>query len=191
MGVLGRLKSVRWLALLLGLLLLTPGIWVRGSGVGVPRYIVVLGAAQYNGKPSPIFSKRLEAALELFRQGVAPAVIVTGGKRPGDRYSEGGVGCAYLQARGVPREALTCEEQSRSTWQNLKNIVPVVGDQAILIVTDDPHLPRAMLLAEKLGLKARGYPVRGSFSPTYYQREILLTLLARLGFMDAYNDPGK
>lgn len=178
---------MRWLALSLGLLLLlTPGIWVRGSGAGVPHYIVVLGAAQYNGKPSPIFRNRLEAALELFRRGAAPAIIVTGGRRSGDRYSEGGVGCSYLQARGVPREALVCEEQSRSTWQNLKNIVPVIGDQAILIVTDDPHLPRAMLLAEKLGLKARGYPVKGSFSPAYYQREILLTLLARLGFTDAY-----
>lgn len=188
----GRLKFVRWLALLLGLLLLlTPGVWVRGAGGVTPRYIVVLGAAQYNGKPSPIFRNRLEAALELFRQGIAPAVIVTGGKRPGDRYSEGGVGCDYLQARGVPREALTCEEQSRSTWQNLKNILPVVRDQAILIVTDDPHLPRAMLLAERLGLKARGYPVKGSFSPAYYQREILLTLLARLGFTDAYSDPAR
>lgn len=63
-------------------------------------WIVVLGAAQYNGEPSAIFRNRLEAALHLYRQGYAPRIAVTGGRAPGDRYSEGGVGCSYLETRG-------------------------------------------------------------------------------------------
>ncbi|WP_027894172.1 YdcF family protein [Calidithermus chliarophilus] len=183
---------MRWLALLFALLLLlSPGVGVRGAGAAGLRYIVVLGAAQYNGKPSPIFKNRLEAALGLYRQGAAPAVVVTGGRQPGDRYSEGEVGCNYLRLRGVPSEALACEQRSRSTWQNLANILPLVKGQPILIVTDEPHLPRALLLAERLGLKAQGFAVKGNFSQAYYQRETVLTLLAHMGITDAYSDRGK
>nr|WP_233493088.1 MULTISPECIES: YdcF family protein [unclassified Meiothermus] len=146
-----------------------------------PGWIVVLGAAQYNGRPSPILKGRLEVALRLYRHHLAPGIIVTGGKRPGDRYSEGEVGCRYLRDRGVPPTALRCETQSQSTWQNLSNIKGLVGKQGIVVVTDEPHLPRALYLAQSLGLNAEGYPVRGSFSASYYWREGLLSLLARLG----------
>ena len=98
-------------------------------------WIVVLGAAQYNGEPSLIFRNRLEAALRLYQQGYAPRIAVTGGRRPGDRFSEGQVGCQYLQARGVPRLALYCEQKSRRTIENLTNIAPIVGQSKVIIVT--------------------------------------------------------
>ncbi len=144
-------------------------------------WIVVLGAAQYNGAPSAILRNRLEAALRLYRQGYAPRIAVTGGRRPGDRYSEGEVGCRYLQARGVPTSALYCEKESRRTWENLSNIAAVIGKSRVIVVTDEPHLPRALILAEQIGLKATGYAVRGQFKESYWQRESWLAALARLG----------
>ena len=144
-------------------------------------WIVVLGAAQYNGEPSVIFRNRLEAALHLYRQGYAPRIAVTGGRAPGDRYSEGEVGCSYLKTRGVPPSALYSEQQSRRTIENLTNIAPVVGKSQVIIVTDEPHLPRALILAEQLGLRASGFAVHGNFKESYWQRESWLALLARLG----------
>ncbi|MCS7059350.1 MAG: YdcF family protein [Meiothermus sp.] len=162
----------------LGVLAFTPK---AASSPGKADWIVVLGAAQYNGEPSVIFRNRLEAALQLYRQGYAPRIAVTGGRRPGDRYSEGEVGCRYLEARGVPRRALFCEQKSRRTWENLSNIAPVLGGSRAIIVTDEPHLPRALILADQLGLRATGYAVRGNFRESYRQREAWLALLARLG----------
>lgn len=171
-----------WWALVflaVGLAFLSPK--ASSSPLQKADWIVVLGAAQYDGEPSVIFRNRLEAALRLYQEGYAPRIAVTGGRAPGDRYSEGGVGCRYLQTKGVPRSALYCEEQSRRTLENLENIAPVVGKSLVIIVTDEPHLPRALILAEQLGLRASGFAVRGNFKESYWQRESWLALLARLG----------
>lgn len=181
---------IRVLGLGIWMLMLSLLAWGQGLGAlprsgTVPKvqtdWIVVLGAAQYNGFPSPIFKGRLETALFLYQNGVAPRVVVTGGKQPGDAYSEGGAGCWFLRSKGVPESALTCEQGSHNTYQNLANIKPVVGDDKVLIVTDDPHLPRAMILARQLGYEAQGYAVKGEFSERYYARERILALLARIG----------
>lgn len=87
-------------------------------------WIVVLGAAQYGGRPSPALERRLQAALHLFREGRGRRIAVAGGKAPEDLYSEGEVGCRYLAARGVPEEALFCETRSRSTYENLLFLKP-------------------------------------------------------------------
>lgn len=173
---------MRWFILLvlvgLGWIAISPH---AAASLSKPRWIVVLGAAQYNGHPSVILRNRLEAALALYRQGKAPRIAVTGGSRPGDRFSEGEVGCAYLQARGVPKSQLYCENKSTSTWENLNNISNVVGKSGIIIVTDEPHMPRALILAEQLGLSAQGHPVKGNFKDSYWQRENWLAMLARFG----------
>lgn len=117
----------------------------------------------------------------LYQQGVAPRIAVTGGRQPGDAFSEGGAGCWFLRTKGVPESALTCEQGSHNTFQNLANIKPVVGEDKVLIVTDDPHLPRALILARQLGYEAQGYAVKGEFSERYYARERILALLARIG----------
>jgi uncharacterized SAM-binding protein YcdF (DUF218 family) len=162
-------------------------VWAQGMPHVLPLpkgqtdWIVVLGAAQYHGAPSPIFKGRLEAALFLYQNGVAPRIVVTGGRQPGDAFSEGGAGCWFLRSKGVPEAALTCEQGSHNTYQNLANIKEVVGDHRILIVTDDPHLPRALILARQLGYHAAGYAVKGEFSERYYARERLLRVLAWMG----------
>lgn len=170
-----------WTLVLLGLGMLYFSPKAVSSPLQKADWIVVLGAAQYNGEPSVIFRNRLQAALSLYRQGYAPRIAVTGGRRPGDRYSEGEVGCQYLRSKGVPRSALYCEQQSRRTLENLTNIAPVVGKSSLIIVTDEPHLPRALILAEQLGFRASGFAVRGHFKESYWQREGWLAVLARLG----------
>ncbi len=141
---------------------------------------MVLGAAQYGGRPSPILERRLEAALSLYQKGLAPKVAVAGGKAPGDRYSEGEVGCRYLRERGVPAEALLCEEESQNTYENLLFLKPHLSGR-ILVVTDAPHLPRALFLVRLLGLRAEGYPVPGQYPLSYWLREALFRFWLYLG----------
>jgi len=143
-------------------------------------WIVVLGAAQYGGKPSPALERRLLAALALYQKGLAPRIAVAGGKAAGDTLSEGEAGCRYLMARGVPREALLCETRSQSTYQNLLFLRPHLEGR-VLLVTDAPHLPRALFLARLLGLEAEGYPVPGRYPPQYWLRESLYRLWLYLG----------
>jgi uncharacterized SAM-binding protein YcdF (DUF218 family) len=143
-------------------------------------WIVVLGAAQYGGRPSPALERRLLAALALYQKGLAPRIAVAGGKAAGDTLSEGEAGCRYLMARGVPREALLCETRSQSTYQNLLFLRPHLEGR-VLLVTDAPHLPRALFLARLLGLEAEGYPVPGRYPPQYWLRESLYRLWLYLG----------
>ncbi|WP_456411110.1 YdcF family protein [Oceanithermus sp.] len=174
---------MRWalpLALFLLLLAALPQAAPRAAATE-PRQALVLGAAQYDGEPSPAFRRRLDAALALWREGRLDRIVVSGGRAQGDRYSEGEAGCRYLERRGVPPEALACETESRSTWDNLRLARPLLEPGPIWIVTDAPHMPRALLLAERLGLDARGWPVEGDFSVEYRLRERALYLLARLG----------
>jgi len=171
-----------WWSWLAGLALL--GVLATAGapqGGAEPSQALVLGAAQYDGTPSPVFRARLDAALELYRSGRVRFVVVAGGRAAGDRFSEGAAGCRYLEARGVPHSALACETESRSTWTNLLRARPLLKSGPVWIVTDEPHLPRALLLARRLGLDARGWPVRGRFSLEYRLRERALYALARLG----------
>ncbi|MEZ0320780.1 MAG: YdcF family protein [Thermus sp.] len=160
---------------LLVALLLAPVMAQPGYG-----WIVVLGAAQYGGRPSPALERRLEAALALYQRGLAPRVAVAGGRLPGDRYSEGEVGCRYLMSKGIPREALLCETQSQTTYENLLFLKPHLSGR-ILLVTDAPHLPRALFLARLLGLKAEGHPVEGPYPLGYWLKETLYRLWLYLG----------
>lgn len=121
--------------------------------------LVVMGAAQYDGTPSPVFARRLDRAFELYWAGCAPRILVTGGKQPGDRFTEGEAGVHYLTDRGVPASALLSERKSRSSYQNLYFSEPLLRGQRIVIVTDDLHAYRTGLLARHLGLDAEVAPV--------------------------------
>ena len=158
--------------LLVLLWLATPALAAAG--------IVVLGAAQWNGEPSPTFAARLNTAYRLWRAGAAPRILVTGGRTPGARFAEGEVGCRYLNRLGVPWKALLCETRSKSTWENLLAAREVFGQKPILLVTDRPHLPRAMLYAKRLGLNAKGVAVEGNFHPRYRIRERIYYVLSLL-----------
>ena len=127
--------------------------------------IVVLGAAQYNGQPSPVLRARLDHALDLYRDGYAPVIIVTGGKQPDDAYTEAGTGEQYLLDRGVPASAILMEDEGRDTLQSMEGVAAVAEGanvQDILIVSDGFHLFRAELMARDLGLTAYSSPATTS-----------------------------
>ena len=130
--------------------------------------IVVLGAAQYDGRPSAIYQARLEHALDLYNSGVAPLLVFTGGNEPGDRFTEGGSGARWAIQHGVPQSAVLTEEHSRTTYENLAGAKRVLdgrgGEQPkrIVVVSDPFHMFQAVKQAGDLGLDAYPSPTRTS-----------------------------
>jgi uncharacterized SAM-binding protein YcdF (DUF218 family) len=123
--------------------------------------IVVLGAAQYDGRPSPVLAARLDHALQLWQSGYAPRIVVTGGKRPGDRFTEATASADYLIARGVPDRAILREVQGTSTWESLAATARILrnrGLESVLVVSDPYHSLRARQTARELGLDAHASP---------------------------------
>ena len=123
--------------------------------------IVVFGAAEYAGKPSPIYRARLEHALSLFERGVAPVVIVTGGAGKDPVYTEGGVGRDYLLTRGIPEPRLIAETQGEDTQQSARrvaNIMRANGMKTCVAVSDGYHLYRIKGMLGREGVIVYGAP---------------------------------
>jgi uncharacterized SAM-binding protein YcdF (DUF218 family) len=127
--------------------------------------IVVMGAAQYDGRPSPVFAARLEHAVELYRAGVAPRLIVTGGKQEGDRTTEAASARAYAIAHGVPTNAILVEDKSRTTLESIRGVRGLLHDQGLadaVFVSDRPHMLRVLRMAADEGITAYGSPTTTS-----------------------------
>lgn len=123
--------------------------------------IVVFGAAEYVGRPSPVFKARLDHAYELFEKGMAPVVITTGGSAQDPDFSEGGVGRSYLQRRGVPEQALIEETQGSDTAQSaarVANIMRANGMGRCIAVSDAYHVFRIRALLEHEGVQVEVAP---------------------------------
>jgi len=160
-----------WLLLLLaalGALLLFLGItgWrIARAAAEVPAnkadVIAVFGAAEYAGRPSPVYRARLDHAYELFRKGMAPVVITTGGAAQDPDFSEGGVGRDYLLRRGVPEQALIAETQGSDTAQSaarVANIMRANGMRSCIAVSDAYHVFRIRALLEHEGVQVELAP---------------------------------
>lgn len=130
--------------------------------------LLVMGAAQYDGVPSPIFKRRLDKALELYQQGCGNKILVTGGKQDGDRFSEGESGVNYLKVSGVPEENLYPEIYSCSSRENLSFSKSHLINKKVFIVTDDMHAYRTQWLANKLDLNAIVVPVKTKYQKWRY-----------------------
>lgn len=127
--------------------------------------IVVLGAAQYNGKPSPVLRARLDHALALYREGLAPSIIVTGGIGEGDRVSEATVGQQYLVQQRVPVSAVVVRPEGRSTQASITAVAQWIVAQhlhRVLLVSDPFHMLRLRLEAEHAHLEAWTSPTTTS-----------------------------
>jgi uncharacterized SAM-binding protein YcdF (DUF218 family) len=123
--------------------------------------IVVMGAANYDGRPSPLLRARLDHALELYEEGFAGQIIVTGGKLEGDRFTEAEASRRYLVDNGVPNDAILLENDGHSTWESLEGVAAIADEEGIgrvLIVTDPYHSLRSRLIAQELGLTAYTSP---------------------------------
>jgi uncharacterized SAM-binding protein YcdF (DUF218 family) len=123
--------------------------------------IVVFGAAEYYGRPSPIFRLRLDHAFDLYRRGFAPMVITTGGAAEDPRFNEGGVGRDYLVSRGIPDGDIIAETQSGDTMQSARrvaNIMRTNGMHTALAVSDGYHIFRVKQMLRHEGIVAWGSP---------------------------------
>ncbi|MDQ1323366.1 MAG: hypothetical protein QG587_701 [Chloroflexota bacterium] len=123
--------------------------------------IVVLGAAQYDGRPSPVFEARLEHAVALWHQGLASAFVVTGGKLPGDRTTEAAVAREYAIANGVPAEAIFGEDQAHNTLSSLSAVAAELRARdmrSAVFVSDPTHMLRVLRIADDMGIEAYGSP---------------------------------
>lgn len=131
------------------------------AGEGGFDAIVVLGAAQYDGEPSPQLAARLDHAIELWIDEVAPVVMVTGGKLPKDRFTEAQASESYLIEHGVPEPAIRSEDQGATTHESLEaaaEILAAEGLHRVLLVTDPYHALRSKLTAGEAGLDAHVSP---------------------------------
>lgn len=123
--------------------------------------IVVLGAAQYDGEPSPVLKARLDQATYLWEQDLADTLIVTGGKQEGDRYTEAEAGHRYLEEQGVPAKNIFEEEEGTTTLESLRRVKQIAdqrGIDTVLLVSDPLHSERIKRMAEDLGLDAYASP---------------------------------
>ncbi len=140
--------------------------------------IVVLGASQYWGKPSPVLANRLDYAAELYRQGVAPVIVTVGGGIPGDITTEAQAGEAYLEARGVPPEAVVALPKGRDTLTSMTAVAARADRQGwdqVTVVSDRAHLARSAASVQALGFDAHvSGPAAGDgalLTPEYIARE--------------------
>ena len=127
--------------------------------------IVVLGAAQYNGVPSPDLKSRLDHAYALWQRHLSDIIVVTGGKEPGDQFTEATAGANYLAARGVPQADILREVSGRNSWQSLESTAGFLearGDRTVLLVSDPYHDKRIALMAGELGLRPYVSPTPNS-----------------------------
>jgi uncharacterized SAM-binding protein YcdF (DUF218 family) len=145
--------------------------------------IVVLGAAQYNGRPSPVLRARLDHALGLYREGLAPLIVVTGGVGRGDTTSEAIVGRRYLMAHDVPARAVVAQPEGRTTMASMTAVAAWLrnrGHRRVLLVSDPFHMFRLRLEARRTRLEAYTSPTESS--PISDNPVLELRYLVREGF---------
>jgi len=164
-------------------------VWLTGRRYE-PRAagaIVVMGAAQYNGVPSPDLGARLNQAVILWRDRYATDIMVTGYKEPGDRYTEAQASARYLVAHGIPGRDVF-ESGGSDSWENLAQAAPVLlarGDGTVLIVSDPFHEARCLSIATDVGLHpyptpAHHSPITGFSTVPYYAKETLGVAVGRI-----------
>ncbi len=175
------------LALLLLLLAYYGGTFVQvyrastSDGARPADAIIVLGAAQYGGQPSPVLEERLDHALALYEEGIAPLIVLTGGNQEGDDFTEANTGYRYLLAQGVPTDALELEDQGTSTWDSLKAVHAVVlpaRTDRVVLVTDDYHAYRVEQIAQANGLDATVSPSDSRLSRSAELRQLVRETVA-------------
>lgn len=190
-----RPRPLHWALLLVGALVAVVVVYVGVTFVQVwwearqddrspASAIVVMGAAQWNGVPSPVLRRRLDHAVELYETGVAPIVIVTGGKQAGDRVTQGFAGYEYLRSRGVPDAAIKVEVDGTNSYEELSASAAIlrrsgVGTDAV-VVTDGYHAERVEAIADEVGLRAHVSPATTSGTLAQYARETVAVALGRL-----------
>jgi len=150
--------------------------------------IVVLGAAQFNGTAGGVFAARLEHAVTLFHDGVAPILIVTGGKLPGDRTTEAATARKYAIDHGVPANSILGENKGRTTLESIEAVAAILRSHAMtsaVFVSDETHMLRVLRMASDQGIVSFGSPTRTSPTDTNGTRR-MNSMLHELAGLAAY-----
>lgn len=185
----GRRISIGLLGVLTAILLyfgVTALQVVNAAGWSSQRHseaLVVLGAAQYDGAPSPALAGRLDHAYATYTEGVAPLVVLTGASREGDRFTEAYAGLTYLRSKGIPEKDLLLVTTGSSTYESLAAAKRVLGDKGIdtvTLVSDPSHNLRVVGIAAELGLGASVSPTEAPTSWATLRRETLAVGLGRV-----------
>ncbi|HXT18073.1 MAG TPA: YdcF family protein [Gemmatimonadaceae bacterium] len=158
--LLGALMVGAWVVSLAGVI-----VWERRDAAQPSSAIVVLGAAQYVGRPSPVLRARLDHAIDLWRRGLAPKIIFTGGFGDRDTTSEAAVGQRYAIEHGVPARAIMIENSGRTTSASLEHVASLMDAEPtrdVILVSDPFHMLRLSILARRLGLIPHTSPTRTS-----------------------------
>lgn len=152
--------------------------------------IVVFGAAQYNGRPSPVLRARLDHAAALYEKHIAPMIVVTGGRRPGDATNEATASADYLAAKyGISGDAKVLRETASSnSWQQMASAANQLrkrGKEKVILVTDPFHAARVEAMAEELGLDShvsptRTSPIAGTDELKHFGRETVAVAAGRI-----------
>jgi uncharacterized SAM-binding protein YcdF (DUF218 family) len=146
--------------------------------------IVVLGAAEYRGKPSPVLRARLDHALTLYQRDLAPRILTTGGAGGDPVYTEGDVGRTYLVSRGVPSEAIVVDAEGASTVYSTASAAEIMRRMALkscIVVSDGYHIFRAKRMLQSSGMKVYGSP--RSLNPPNDWRERWLYVRQAVGYL--------
>lgn len=155
----GRLAVLAFAVVLAGSYLATLAqvVHTGGSHGAEPSdAIIVMGAAQYDGRPSPQLAARLDHVVSLWEEGAAPLVVVTGGKQPGDRFTEAEASSGYLREAGVPGDAIVEVGLGATTYESVEAAAPTMvahGIRSVALVTDPYHALRSRLIVEEHGFE--------------------------------------
>jgi uncharacterized SAM-binding protein YcdF (DUF218 family) len=155
----------------------------RSDSVRPAEAIVVLGAANYDCEPSPVLRHRLDHALSLYHDGIAPVIVTTGGKQVGDRCTEAAAGADYLRSEGVPDDNLLLEDQGRNSWESIAASARILHDRQmtrVVLVTDGYHALRVRAIADELGLDAVVSPSGGNASARELLKETGAVAVGRI-----------
>jgi uncharacterized SAM-binding protein YcdF (DUF218 family) len=188
-------EVLRWLVRiglgLLALLVVYLGVtfgqvwWAsRQDQVRPSSAIIVMGAAQWDGRPSPVLRARLDHAAELWEAGLADHIVVTGGKQEGDRVTQGFAGYDYLRDKGVPEDVLKVEVEGRNSYQELSASAAIIRagglEPKVLVVTDPYHALRVRQIAAEVGLDAVVSPTRSRVAISALARETVAVSIGRV-----------
>jgi len=161
-------------------------VWLASRADHAPSRadaIVVMGAAQYDGRPSPVLRARLDHAIELYEDGIAPVIWVTGGRLAGDRFTEASASDRYLQQRGIPPDALRLETHGTSSWESLAataRFLRAAGTTQVVLVSSPYHALRTEHIAAEVGLTGYASPAGRDRSLVRLGRETLAVGIGRI-----------
>ena len=166
-------------------------VWQQANRdeAGPADAIVVFGAAEYRGQPSPVLRARLDHALDLYRRGLAPRIITTGGPGGDQQFTEGEVGRSYLAKNNVPSEVILVETKGETTMESAAAVAEIMDRMRMsscIVVSDGYHIYRVKQMLQSRGIRALGSPRSpGTDAPArrswYYARQAMGYVLWRIG----------